>query len=62
MSSKIVRRKSRSSQLRAGEETSPPGADPGDLLGQWDFNRWDASGGLRNMGRAELDLTSLPPL
>lgn len=34
MSSRIVRRKSRPSQLRAGEEPSPPGADPGDLLGQ----------------------------
>ena len=62
MSSRIVRRKSRPSQLSSGDETSPPGADQGDLLGQWDFSRWDASRGLRNTGMAERDLTSVPPL
>lgn len=57
MSSRIVRRKSRPSQLSGGEETSQLGADPGALLGRRDFSR-----GLRNMGMAELDLMSLPPL
>lgn len=60
MSSRIVRRESRPSQLSGGEETSQPGADPGDLLGQWDFSRWDASRGLRNTGTAERDLMSGP--